>query len=78
MVPAGSALGAAAAQPAVRRDDRSAGAPDRPDRRKGVTGRFDCSISDYSAPAGIQRPDDNDTVTAPAAAYTLLRADHTS
>ncbi len=38
---------------------------------------FDCAISDYSAPAGIQRPDDNDTVTAPATVYDLLRADLT-
>jgi hypothetical protein len=75
MVPAGSGLGSAATSLPFSATTDPQGR--LIDIKVGSAAGFDCVISDYSAPSGIQRPDDNDTIAAPASAYSLLRADRT-
>jgi hypothetical protein len=77
-LPAGSSLGSGAkAVPFVATVDPQGRLIDfKVGGGTGHTYAFDLKISDYSAAALAEPPDDVDVVAAPSAAYTLLRTEH--
>jgi hypothetical protein len=79
IIPTGTALGAAGKNvPFTATLDRQGRLIDLAVGRTSEGGAsafaFDLGISDYSAPAPVDRPDDNEVMTAPADAYPLLAA----
>jgi hypothetical protein len=73
LVPAGSSLGAAAANvPFTATVDAEGRLTDLNVGGTAHAYSFDFGISDYSAAAPVDPPDDVDVVTAPSAAYKLL------
>ena len=75
LVPAGSRLGSAATNvPFTATTDRHGRLTDLEVGGVGPDYSFDLGISDYSAAAPVEPPNDVDVVTAPNAAYQLVRA----
>lgn len=77
LVPAGSKLGAAGTNvPFTAVTDHQGRLTHLQVGSVGEDYSFDLGISDYSAAAPIDPPNDVDVVTAPTTAYPLIKADH--